>query len=531
MLKRIGNIALICWSIVSNLHAQDLTLDWFQVIQCNSTQSDPSVCCDDSNNTYVTGDFQDQLKVDTFLVSGPQRTNRSSYFARFDENGNCQWFLDLDGEYSHSLIDHNASSLVSVQDFEGMINPPNHSFTQTNGVNNLLLMSMGNDGSVNWARQLTTYRAVPSALEVGKDRILFSGEFKDTLNLDNGVQLNQRRSHLIYTDGFVACYGLDGKYLWSYVLDQNVKGNQIHIDQSNNDVYILGNHSISDWNVNGESVAYVGGSDAFVAKFMEGKLIWVKGFGTSVDDDLVTMTIFNNQILVRSVAWEDFKVDGHIIPKKTDGTLVELLIDKQDGEVNQIIENGTYPGMVSNGSEDFFYNGFRSTQNGFDTSFHFIRTENKSTNHKEVLKISTYMDSQGLIDGDMKNRDLAYVLTSSGDSVRIRDSIIYKPDYRTSIVLKFSDHTLTTIGVPQTSQVALKVFPNPTSDYLNIELQEVNLENGMLTILDNQGRELKSRESRSQVERISIHDLKAGTYYVRFESDLTYRLQKFIVLP
>ncbi|UTW62777.1 T9SS type A sorting domain-containing protein [bacterium SCSIO 12741] len=449
-----------------------------------------------------------------------------------NSEGNPEWITDLDGDYGHMHLDCDSSNrLYSIQDFEGTIYPNGSAIVQTPGTSNMVLLGFDTKGKVNLAQTYTSGRVVPSTMVIEKEKIFVGGEFYDTLNLSDQVQLKQRRFHLIYSDGFVACLDLKGNPIWSYVFDLTIRIKQIVVDQKTGDCYVLGLHFIDDWKVLGKTIPYRGKADCFVAKFQEGNLVWLKGFGSIEDDDFVAMTLYHGEVLVELFALDNVMVDGQVVDLNSGIYIVQMIFGKDDGKLVSAGKSGRLGGLISNGSEDFFYNGFRRiVQNPtIDTSFVFYRTIGLPSDNQLVLEIPTYLRSQGIEDEDMKGNDLIYGLSSFGDSLRIGDSIIHKPDFITNLLFRFTDQTLTGKEEMDNPVIGLKVYPNPTSNYLNIELPEVNLRNSMLTILDNQGRELKSWESRLQVERISVHDLKAGTYYVRFESNTTVRLQRFVV--
>jgi len=67
----------------------------------------------------------------------------------------------------------------------------------------------------------------------------------------------------------------------------------------------------------------------------------------------------------------------------------------------------------------------------------------------------------------------------------------------------------------QSFETGLKIYPNPATEYLNIEVSEnVNME-----IIDVQGRVLVQRTNVIGVERIDINEFKAGVYMLKLSND------------
>jgi hypothetical protein len=78
----------------------------------------------------------------------------------------------------------------------------------------------------------------------------------------------------------------------------------------------------------------------------------------------------------------------------------------------------------------------------------------------------------------------------------------------------------------------VKLFPNPTSDHVLIELNFEKPQQGMVIIADYQGRILKIREFRQLqqgVMEINTQDLPNGMYFVRISTEEGMRTEKLVV--
>lgn len=68
------------------------------------------------------------------------------------------------------------------------------------------------------------------------------------------------------------------------------------------------------------------------------------------------------------------------------------------------------------------------------------------------------------------------------------------------------------------NEIGLNIFPNPSSDYLQYEIEQPNiLTNPNFDILDLQGRVLKSISVTSNQGKIDIRALTPGSYFIRYE--------------
>jgi hypothetical protein len=72
----------------------------------------------------------------------------------------------------------------------------------------------------------------------------------------------------------------------------------------------------------------------------------------------------------------------------------------------------------------------------------------------------------------------------------------------------------------------LLLYPNPTSDYLNIKLEKTIIQS--LSIVDINGRVLKKQDVNEYDSQINVTDLNAGIYLVKVETELGISTQKFI---
>lgn len=71
--------------------------------------------------------------------------------------------------------------------------------------------------------------------------------------------------------------------------------------------------------------------------------------------------------------------------------------------------------------------------------------------------------------------------------------------------------------IQETSSMQIEIFPNPASDFINLKLEEVNI-NGKINILDMNGKLMKSVDvqSASETYKLDIGILPSGIYLLSF---------------
>jgi hypothetical protein len=78
------------------------------------------------------------------------------------------------------------------------------------------------------------------------------------------------------------------------------------------------------------------------------------------------------------------------------------------------------------------------------------------------------------------------------------------------------------------NEYAISIYPNPVSNFLNIESKQPN-ENAELIIADVLGREIKSLPIQNQTTTVNMNDLKDGIYFVQIKTANGIVAKKIIV--
>ena len=71
------------------------------------------------------------------------------------------------------------------------------------------------------------------------------------------------------------------------------------------------------------------------------------------------------------------------------------------------------------------------------------------------------------------------------------------------------------VGIKETSlNISLSVFPNPTSDFLTLKVEDYNNETLSFDLLDEQGKLILSEQITNQETQVAMSTLARGSYFI-----------------
>jgi len=71
------------------------------------------------------------------------------------------------------------------------------------------------------------------------------------------------------------------------------------------------------------------------------------------------------------------------------------------------------------------------------------------------------------------------------------------------------------VGIKETSlNISLSIFPNPTSDFLTLKVEDYNNETLFFYLLDEQGKLILSEQIKNQNTQLSMSTLARGSYFI-----------------
>ena len=71
------------------------------------------------------------------------------------------------------------------------------------------------------------------------------------------------------------------------------------------------------------------------------------------------------------------------------------------------------------------------------------------------------------------------------------------------------------VGIKETAlNISLSIFPNPTSDYLTLKVEDYNNEALSYSLLDEQGKLVLNEQITNQVTQVAMSNLARGAYFI-----------------
>ena len=76
-------------------------------------------------------------------------------------------------------------------------------------------------------------------------------------------------------------------------------------------------------------------------------------------------------------------------------------------------------------------------------------------------------------------------------------------------------YEISSVGIKETAlNISLSIFPNPTSDYLTLKVQDYNNEALSYSLLDEQGKLVLNEQITNQVTQVAMSNLARGAYFI-----------------
>ena len=76
-------------------------------------------------------------------------------------------------------------------------------------------------------------------------------------------------------------------------------------------------------------------------------------------------------------------------------------------------------------------------------------------------------------------------------------------------------YEISSVGIKETAlNISLSIFPNPTSDYLTLKVEDYNNEALSYHLLDEQGKLVLNEQITNQVTQVAMSNLARGAYFI-----------------
>lgn len=449
-----------------------------------------SIGVDASGNVYTTGHFSGTVDFDggagTTTVSS--NGNEDIFVTKYDASGNFIWAKNMGGATSDfgraMAVDANGNVFVTgyfdgTSDFDpnsGTVN-----LTST-GLYDIFVAKLDANGNFTWAKNFgsTTFDVGNSIVLDASGNVYTTGYFGGTADFDPGTGTANLTSTGA-NDIFISKLDGAGNFVWAKNMGgtSNDIGFSIAIDASG-DIYSSGTFGGSadlDPGAASFSLTSNGSNDIYISKISAaGNFIWAKGFGGTTADYVYGITT---------------DPSGNVY---TTGYF-QGTVDFDPGVgTNSITTNGNYDIFISklNGSGNYIW---AINVGGTQRDYAYSLTVDPSGN----VYTTGWFEATADFDPGSATVNL--------NSVGAFDIFILKI-FQSPIGLK-----------ENTMRNTISVYPNPTSEMLNIGLEMINDAKVKIELVTVLGQIVMSEQADIYNSSFNIQHLSKGLYFVNLISE------------
>lgn len=193
-------------------------------------------------------------------------------------------------------------------------------------------------------------------------------------------------------------------------------------------------------------------------------------------------------------------------------------------------ENYIFVNWTENGTEvstDATYSFEATADRNLVANFEFevvtsytITATAEPTDGGTIEGAGTYNEGETVTLTATANEDYEFVnWTENGEEVSTDATYSFEATADRDLVANF-----TYLSVNETSVINVNIYPNPASDYISIEGEDIQ----DVTIYDISGRTLMTVEFRNNVQNINISDLNSGVYFLNIRTQEGSMIERIV---
>ena len=543
---------------------------WGVNSNCTSEDWGSVIATDKAGNVYVSGIFTNTITLDTITLTSLGA--KDVFLAKYDPSGQIIWAKSCGSiaeETIRAISIDSSDNIYLTGSFGAHVTYP-VTYTDTayfsgtsvisNGNEDIFLAKYDSNGQIIWVKNYgSVYDDVGASITVtGNQKILLTGTFGNyggsppvygTARFDSLQTVSAGDG-----DIFLACIQTNGTIQW--VKKFGTKSSESGIDvsaDSQNNIYLTGqfDYSISFQGLTANSISsgFVGG-DVFLAKFDSvGNALWAKPIGGSNSSTSNGGSVWVSSLV--STTGGDIYVTGSYdfctLKFHNNATLpfqsqFQVFLAKYDTQGNLIWarEMGGPSWDFSNDlwldkNENVYLTGFfrnwgvfdKDTIYGYGMEDAFITKWDKNGNELWAVNMggSGYDYGSGITGDDASNIYVTGAFNSG--SFNYGGSTLTNSGSWDMFLVKLSDPT--SVEELNTSAYEVQVYPNPTSDVLNIHSSKKLFNE--VSIYDPLGRLAFHEKTEKQKDKTSIHlgHLPEGIYYLQLSGVGNPQTKKIII--
>jgi hypothetical protein len=523
-------------------NAQNVNFEWAKSIGGIGGQEGHSIALDANSNVYTTGSFQDTVDFDpgpnTYnLIGGITNVSSYIYISKLDANGNFLWAKGIQGviESNSISVDIIGNVFITGQ-FSGTVdfNPGLGLYNLTASISDIYILKLDSAGNFLWAVNMGG-NSGDKGLSISVDimgNVYTTGWFRDTADFDPGLAnyfIAATTAVNSYSDIFISKLDMNGSFVWAKSIGSigTDQGFSINV-RPNGYVYITGRLNddigISKLDSNGnfiwtKSIGGIGLDVGFSVAVDVSDNVYTTGVFLDTVDFNPNLPIYNmlgnhsifilkldhvgNFVWAKSIDGCDLNVGNSLV---VDSSSNLYLVGNFSGTVDFDPGSSIY-NITSNGGRDIFVMKLDFNANFiWSKSFGGINIDRGySIAIDAVGNIFTTGYFFNTVDFDPG------LLIFSINSLGNNDAFIHKMSQSTT-------------GLNEEQLNNYRIFPNPTKDELNIQV-EASVIGSTYQLTDITGRPIKTGIITDEKSRISLQGLTSGTYLLSIGDEIRKTLK------
>ncbi len=479
-------------------YATNGSVKWALAIETSGTGYGNAIAIDDKENVYVTGTFSGKACFDTNTYLTNNDNSQSLFIAKYNKDGYLLW-AKKEGAFIPTGIAADSFGKITITGSFGGQQSIGNMFLQSAGSGDIFLAQYNTDGKLVWAqRSGTNSQDIAQAIAVDNTGFIYL-----TGSIANAA--------------FLAKYDSNGNSKWINVTKSSnspavSKGTGVVCDEFGN-CYITGSFNC---NINfGYGIMLPNGyydQDVFIAKYSAtGKVLWAEhAGGHSNSGDIPMYDDEGLGIAIDKSGKGNVLITGYFESDCKFGNQTINCTGEQDVFIATYTYNGILKSVVT-AYGTFAERSFCISTDAFDNFYMGGYLTNDPLD-------GSYFGSLNII-GNLGLRDAYIGKYHISETNSISRNATLTMDYKT-----------TPTSIKETG--CAKVYPNPASSELNIEIFVSKKGSLDIKITDQSGRMiyLKRAENVSGIcqEKIWIKDYPAGLYYLKITDATGEQTIKFI---
>ncbi|MFZ5553604.1 MAG: SBBP repeat-containing protein [Bacteroidota bacterium] len=464
---------------------------WAKSMGSDTSDGLNELAIDNAGNLYITGTFIDTIDFDpgTGIANLISIGNPDFFLAKYDNNGNYIWAKNLEDDSSYVW-----ATGISVDDIGNIyvtglfidsvdFDPgPGVFVLAAKGSTDSFFAKYDSNGIFQWVKSIGGSFTSSESIEVDNvGNINITGWFTGTADFDPGPD-SVFKSNSGTQNIFLAKYDVSGNYLWAITIGDAFNNRSFHVkSDAVGNCYITGTIQYqTDFDPGpGIYTVYNSSQEIFFAKYdYNGNLAWAKSIGGAYNDNVkdLALDISGNVYLTGEFNYADFDPGP--------GTAI----------------------MDSNGnSDDIFFAKY-------DNNGNYIWAEKLGNTSGDIPR-SIYVDGNDniylagqfyyVMDMDL-GPDTAYLNSSGSDA----------------FFAKYSGLPHSPVGIIESNNVPLLLYPNPASDFISVSVPSNNTYS--VDVISVDGRKVISLTVSSDRINMDVSLLESGYYLMRVAGDKNY---------